>query len=168
MSQAGLLNVSTSVLPPSVPLQFTTNSGIAVPAANNLNVLGAGGASTSGSGSTITITAAPSETWQNISASQALVSNNGYFCVSPGGALALSLPATSAVGNVIEVSLDGATSFTITQGAGQQIRLGNLTTTAGVGGSLASTQQGDSVRLVCRTANLLWNVLSSMGNPTIV
>jgi hypothetical protein len=82
--------------------------------------------------------------------------------------LSLSLPATSAVGNVIEVSLDGATSFTITQGAGQQIRLGNVATTAGVGGSLASTQQGDSVRLVCRTANLLWNVLSSMGNPTIV
>ncbi len=40
---------------PSVPIQFTTNSGIAVPAANNLNVLGASGVSTSGAGSTITI-----------------------------------------------------------------------------------------------------------------
>lgn len=167
MSQSGSLGSSGGSLPPDVPLTFTTDSGVAVAAANNLNVLGSGGASTSGAGSTITINVA-GVPWTNISASQALVANNGYFCVSPGGALSLSLPATSAVGSIIEVSLDGATSFTITQGAGQQIRLGNVATTAGVGGSLASTQQGDSVRLVCRTANLLWNVLNSMGNPTIV
>lgn len=167
MSQSGSLGSSGGSLPPNVPLTFTTDSGVAVAAANNLNVLGAGGASTSAAGSTITVTSS-GIAWSNITASQALVVNRGYFCVSAGGALSLSLPATSAVGSVIEVSLDGATSFTITQGAGQQIRLGNVATTAGVGGSLASTQQGDSVRIVCRTANLLWNVLSSMGNPTIV
>ena len=42
-------------LPPSVPLQFTTDSGVAVPALNNLNVFGGTGATTSGAGSTITI-----------------------------------------------------------------------------------------------------------------
>lgn len=41
---------------PSVAIQFTTDSGIAVPAANNLNVFGVDGASTSGAGDTITIT----------------------------------------------------------------------------------------------------------------
>lgn len=103
--------------------------------------------------------------WQTISASQTLVNNQGYICIVPGGALSLLLPATSVVGDEIEVTLDGATSFTITQRAGQQIRVGNLATTAGVGGSLASTQQGDSIRLVCSIANLKWNVVSSMGNP---
>jgi hypothetical protein len=107
------------------------------------------------------------EIWTAITASQTLAVNNGYICVSPGGALSLLLPAVSAVGNIIEVTLDGSTSFTITQGAGQQIRIGNATTTAGVGGSIASTQQGDSVRMVCSVANLKWNVLSSMGNPTV-
>ena len=118
---------------------------------------------------TITI-AATSGTfgWQIISASQTLAVDTGYVCVSPGGALALALPAISAVGTIIEVTLDGATSFQITQGAGQQIRDGNLSTTAGVGGSLTSTQQGDSLRMVCSVANLKWNVLSSMGNPTII
>lgn len=106
--------------------------------------------------------------WQNISADQTLSTNLGYFCVSPGGNLSLALPAVSNVGDQIEVSLDGATSWTITQGAGQQIRIGNLATTAGVAGSLSSNQQGDSIRMICRTANLLWNVISSMGNPIII
>jgi hypothetical protein len=56
MSQSGMVKVTDNILPPDVPLQFTTNSGIAVPAANNLNVLGANGTTTSGAGSTITIT----------------------------------------------------------------------------------------------------------------
>lgn len=106
--------------------------------------------------------------WNTISGSQTLAVENGYICVSPGGALSLALPATSVLGDIIEVTLDGATSFSITQSAGQQIRIGNLATTAGVGGSITSTQQGDSIRLVCQTANLKWNVISSMGNPTVV
>lgn len=51
------VGVTAGSLPPSVPLQFTADdAGIAVPVANNLNVFGAGGASTSGVGDTITIT----------------------------------------------------------------------------------------------------------------
>lgn len=162
MSQAGNNNVSAN---PSVPIQFTTNSGVAVPAANNLNVLGAGSITTSGAGSTVTISVSGSGiTWSTISASQTLAVQHGYFCISPGGALSLLLPATSVIGDIIEVTLDGATSFVITQGAGQSIRLGNLSTTAGVGGTLTTTQQGDTVYMVCQTANLKWNVLSSMGN----
>ena len=166
MSQAGINNVSAT---PSVPIQFTTNSGIAVPALNNLNIVGAGSINTSGAGSTITISVSGSgSSWGTITASQTLAVQHGYFCISPGGALSLLLPATSVIGDVIEVTLDGATSFTITQGTGQSIRLGNLATTPGSGGSISSTQQGDTVYLVCQTANLKWNVLSSMGNLSIV
>lgn len=166
MSQAGEIDILGTH--PEIPTLFVTDSGNAVPILNTLEVLGAGGITTSGSGNTILIHGSGVHTWQNITASQALQVNHGYFCVSPGGALVLSLPATSVLGDTIEVVLDGATSFTITQGAGQQIRLGNLATTAGVGGSLGSTQQGDCLKFVCRTANLLWVVTSSMGNPTII
>lgn len=106
-------------------------------------------------------------TWQTIGASQALLNDSGYICTN-GGVLALSLPAVSAVGKIIEVTLDGSTSYSITQGANQSIRLGIQSTTAGVGGSLTSSGQGDSIRMVCSVANLKWNVISSIGNLVIV
>lgn len=105
-------------------------------------------------------------TWNNIGASQALVAGNGYFC-SSGGALSLSLPIASSVGDTIQVVLNGSTSWTITQGGGQQIRFGNQTTTLGGGGSLASNQQGDSVEIVCMTANTIWCVVDSIGGLTV-
>jgi len=129
---------------------------------------GAGISIVNGAGS-ITISAtATTFPWNVISASQTLAVNNGYICVSPGGALSLALPATSALGDIIEVTLDGATSWAITQAAGQQIRFGNIQTTAGAGGSITSTLPGDTIRMVCQTANLKWNILSSVGNLTVV
>lgn len=147
---------------------FNGNSGSATPSSGVLNILGTGSITTVASGNTVTISSTGSFPTTLISANQTLLVNNDYFCVSPGGALSLALPSTSSVGDEIEVSLDGATSFSITQSAGQSIRMGNLITTTGVGGSLTSTQQGDTVRMKCKTANLAWNVLSSMGNPIIV
>jgi hypothetical protein len=107
--------------------------------------------------------------WQTISASQTLVKNTGYICISPGGALSLALPSTasSTIGDLIEVTLDGATSWTITQAAGQQIRIANSQTTLGVGGSLTSTAQGDTLKMVYQSSGK-WNVISSIGNITIV
>lgn len=103
-------------------------------------------------------------TWTAIGASQTLVAENGYFCTS-GGALSLALPAVSAVGDTIIVALNGSTSWTITQpNAGTQIRIGTAQTTLGVGGTLASTAQGDCVELVCVTANALWQVIDFVGN----
>jgi trimeric autotransporter adhesin len=116
----------------------------------------------------ITINSTGGDTWTAITASQTLAINNGYICISPGGALSLALPAVAPVGSEFEVTLDGATSWTITQGAGQSIRLGTSVTTVGVAGSLASTAQGNSVRFICSVANTRFNVLSSIGNITVV
>ena len=52
MSQAGQISVSGE---PSVPIEFVTNSGTAVPLGNSLNILGSAGITTSGSGDTVTI-----------------------------------------------------------------------------------------------------------------
>jgi hypothetical protein len=168
MSQAGEVNIASA---PGVIDFIEGNMGGAVPpnASNIIFLVGSGDISVTGNPgtNTLTISATGLPTWNKISANTALVSNMGYICTG-GGTLSLSLPATSNVGDIIEVTLDGSTGWTITQGAGQSIKLGNATTTSGVGGSLTSTAQGDSVRMVCSVTNLRWNVLSSMGNPTVV
>lgn len=150
-----------------VATSYPTDSGTATPAANILNVFGGVGISTSGAGNTVTINAVSGGfNWLNIGASQSLAAQTGYFC-SSGGALSLALPASSAVGDTIHVVLDGSTSWTITQGAGQRIRLGNTVSTTGAGGSLASTARGDTVTMVCQTADTFWVVINSMGNITV-
>lgn len=53
MSQSGVIDIVQNT--PSIPTTFVTDSGIAVPVANTLNVLGGAGIATSGSGSTLTI-----------------------------------------------------------------------------------------------------------------
>ena len=168
MSQAGPL--SAGAFPGTITfLEGNTGGAVGPNGAGIIFVLGAGTISVAGNAGTNTLTITDMDTaWSSISANQALVSNMGYFCVSPGGALSLSLPAVSAQGDVIAVVLDGATSFRITQGAGQSILYGNSSTTSGVGGSLASTQQGDSVRLVCRVPNQRWVCIASTGNLTVV
>lgn len=120
----------------------------------------------------VSLTGAAGFDWNTINQSTQpanLVANNGYICQSGGtGNVSSALPSASSVGDLIEITLDGATSWTITQAVGQQIRLGISQTTSGAGGSIVSTQQGDSLRMVCSVANLRWNVLSSIGNLTIV
>lgn len=166
MSQAGIASVTLAY--PSIATSYVTDSGTAIPASNTINVIGGSGIVTSGSGSTVTITSSASVIWQTTSSSGTLSVDNGYVCIAPGGALSLALPAVSSVGDFIAITLDGATSWTVTQGAGQQIRFGNLETTSGAGGSLASTDQGDTIRMVCSVANTRWNVIDSIGNITVV
>lgn len=154
-------------------VSLTGNDAVVVgpDGSGNVNVVGAGAVRVTGNSGTNTETISVTGSgivWQTITASQALVSNNGYICVAAGGALALSLPATSSLGDIIEITLDGATSFAITQAPGQQIRYGNTSTTSGAGGSITTIAQGDTIRMVCQTANLKWNIISSLGNLTVV
>ncbi len=125
------------------------------------------GVSIAAGANTITINATGGGiAWSTIVANQAAAVNNGYFC-NKAGTLALSLPAASAVGDVIEVvNINTATGTQFTQGAGQQIFIGNTSTTLGAAGTLTSIAVGDTLKIVCRTANLTWHVTSGWGNWT--
>ncbi len=106
-------------------------------------------------------------TWSLRTTNGTMAAGSGYQVTS--GALSLALPSTvsSSTGDAIQVVLLGGTSWTVTQAAGQQIRLGNATTTLGVGGSLASTDQGDWIELVYSDTGL-WVATARQGNITIV
>lgn len=167
MSQEGPINIPKT---PGIVDLIEGNMGgpVGPDASNIIYLLGTGDISVQGDPSinTLYISATGLPTWNKISASETLQTNMGYICTG-GTTLDLALPATSNVGDIIEVTLDGSTGFEITQGAGQSIKIGQAVTTTGTGGSLASTAQGDSFRMVCSVQNLRWNVLSVIGNPTV-
>ena len=136
-------------------------------------------ASLTSTGSTITITpsagginlevTAPSgEAWTNVTAASAtIVPANGYTA-SNAGAVTLTLPVTAAYGSVFEVTT-GTTAggWIVAQNALQSIKYGNLTSTVGVTGSLASTMAGDSIRVLCIVANTTFQVLGSQGEINV-
>jgi hypothetical protein len=123
---------------------------------------------TNGAGTiSIATSGAASFTWSVIVANQTAAVNNGYIC-NKGTTLALLLPATSAVGDLLEVTgINTVLGIQITQAAGQQIFFGLLSTTLGATGTLTSTAIRDSLKLVCVVTNTVWNVVSSVGNWTV-
>jgi len=94
--------------------------------------------------------------WQVVTTSPiSMVRNNGYV-TNTAGAISLSLPAVSAVGDELRLINYGAGLLTITQGAGQRIFIGAGNTTLGVGGTVATSAQYDSFGLICVVANTIW------------
>lgn len=99
--------------------------------------------------------------WNTITATSAqMYSDNGYFA-NNAGLVTLTLPATSVVGDEIAVCGQGAGGWLIAQGAGQQIHIGSVASTLGAGGSVASTNQYDSLRLVCIVASTIWTLVGA-------
>jgi len=164
---AGTLNIESGG---AVPIQFDADSGSAAPAAGVLDILGGGGVTTSATGSAVTIsTSGGGLAWSEVTGtSQAMVAENGYL-TNNAGLVTCTLPATAAQFTMLEVVGQGAGGWAIAQQAGQTIIWeSTASTTTGVGGSLASTDQYDKVRLMCTVADLTWTVVASKGNITIV
>lgn len=108
-------------------------------------------------------------TWTDaVGATQALATNNGYV-TDHAVAVAYTLPASGNLGDVIWI-VGKLGSWSVAQNANQQILVGSSSSTIGVGGSIASTNVGDSVVLVCVTAgaSTVWRAASVVGNLTIV
>lgn len=133
----------------AAPVAATLTAGVGI------NITNAAGAIT------INATGGASD-WNTVAVSPtAMLEDNGYI-VSTVGLCSLALPAVAAVGTYIEiVGLSGLGNWIITQGAGQSIQIGNVTSTVGVGGSVASTDPSDSIVLVCVTADTKWAVLGA-------
>ena len=133
-----------------------------ITAGTNISVTNAAGTIT------IAATGSGSFAWNAQSTGTVMMAaNNGYY-ITDASAVTLTLPTSAAAGTIIEVAGYGAGGWTIAQNASQEIFFGNQHTTSGTGGSLASSNQYDCVRLLCTVANTNWVVLSAVGNLTYV
>lgn len=123
-----------------------------------------------GAGVAPSFQAAPSGSfpWTDVTGtSQSAAVNNGYTA-NNAGLVTFTLPATAAYGSIIEIAGKGAGGWLIAQNSGQVIHFGSANSTTGVTGSLGSTLQYDTVRLLCTVANDEFTVLSSVGNLEIL
>ncbi|HEY2811775.1 MAG TPA: hypothetical protein VGJ00_10365 [Rhabdochlamydiaceae bacterium] len=125
-----------------------------------LAVSGTGLSITNAPGSiTINSTGLAGFSWTVVSGtSQAMLSGNGYIS-NNAGLVTLTLPATSAVGDEIDIIGKGAGGWLVQCGAGQTIVVGSSTTS--IAGSVASTNRRDSFYMICTVANLEWTVGSA-------
>lgn len=132
---------------------ISAGSGITVtPSAGGLQIAASGG----------------SFAWADVNSStQAVAINTGYVTTN-AAAVTYTLPGTAALGSVVRIIGKGAGGWILAQPAGVSVGFGDITTTTGASGSLASTNAGDCIALVCTTANTGWRVFSSVGNITYV
>lgn len=99
--------------------------------------------------------------WTTVSGtSQAMTPFNGYI---PNNAalVTFTLPITSNVGDMLYIQGKGTGGWKVDYTTNQQIIVGNQSSTVTTG-SIGSTNQYDSITLVCITANDVW---ASLGGP---
>lgn len=102
-------------------------------------------------------------------ATQTLAVDNAYIANAASGGVAFTLPATAAVGSVMRIAgLAAGSGWSIAQNASQDIQFGSAISTAGVTGSVASTDNGDVVEIVCAVADTNFIILNAVGNLDIV
>lgn len=132
----------------ATPALGTLSAGPGVSIAN-----GAGTITISGTGSGIG--------WTEVTGiTQAIVADNGYVA-NNAGVVTLTLPLTAAFGTIVSIVGKGAGGWLIAQNAGQNIQVGSVSSSVGVGGSVASTNRFDSIDLLCTTADLTWTTLGA-------
>lgn len=109
--------------------------------------------------------------WVKVTADTTMAINTGYICNKTTGTqnINMTLPATAALGSLVTVvNMTGYSTLTVLPAAAQTIIYGQYETVTGGGGgklvSYARLVTGDSLQMVCVTANTTWLVYGSIGN----
>lgn len=141
----------------AITLTTTGTSGAATLVGNTLNIPQYTGGSGGGG-----------LTWSEVTTTtQTAAVSNGYIA-NNAALVTITLPTTASVGSTIRIAGEGAGGWRLAQNASQLIYFGTSTTTTGVTGYLQSFRRRDCIELICVTANTEWQVISSIGNITVV
>lgn len=162
MSQI-IKGITSGNLPPSVPTQFTTDDGIAVPTSNNLNVLGGTGIQTyadpNGGPNLYIKVIGDGFAWREESTNYNIQVAEGVFC---DAAITITLPDVGLfLGDSVIIYNHIGSSVTIQCGAAQFIQFG--TDSTNIGGTAVSGDFGDILELVWKSSDDAWHVIASVG-----
>lgn len=94
-------------------------------------------------------------------------STERMYVANKSSLVTITLPSSGSVGDMIMIVGKGAGGWKIAQKAGMQIHVGNVSSTSGASGYIASTHRRDCVVLVCTTAKTEWTVISTQGAITV-
>lgn len=147
----------------------TPDGNDVVPASGVINFLDGVGTTITGSANNISFNSIGGGVkWNAVSGTtQALVASNAY--VTQNIALTtFSFPVTASFGDFFIISGIGSGGWTISQSAAQSLIVGNQTSTVGIGGSISSTLQSDSIEIVCVMEDITFKAVGWTGNLTVV
>lgn len=153
------LNTLTVTLGGAVASSFPTDAGIAIPAAGVLNILGAGGTTTSGAGNTVTVTSGPTvSTSFTTDAGVAVPAANNVNVFGGTGI------ATAGAGDTITINADATVPLTFAADAGTAQAAANTINFIGAG-STTTSAAGDTVTILSSGGGISWNEITVVG-PT--
>lgn len=97
-------------------------------------------------------------------ATQTMAVNTGYVSNDGATLVTFTPPATCAVGTIFAIAGNGSGGWTLNLVTNTQtFNFGNTPGTTAV----ASTNQFDGIKFVCSVANTTFNLLESVGNPSV-
>jgi len=106
--------------------------------------------------------------WNNVTGTSVNMIADAGYVANNAGLVTLTLPATAAFGTIVYIQGFGGGGWKVAQNAGQHIQVGTSASTVGAAGFIASTNQYDSIALVCVVANTVWTSLAGIqGNITV-
>jgi hypothetical protein len=135
----------------------TSSVGVASFNSSDFTVSGAGQVSLASSSGFV---------WSDVSSNITMAVNNGYTTNSLT-LLTLSLPGKSPYGSLFRIVGKGVGGWRVAQGTAQVIHFGNISTTVGSSGYIQSSQQYDSIEILCTVADTEFTVINGpQGNIT--
>ena len=152
---------------------LTPDAGGAIfPVGGNINVNGVTSIHTDNvlGALVISLTGNASFEWLSaIGGAQSLSPNSGWWSNNGAGLVTFALPAVCPIDSIIKIAGFSAGGWILTQNALQVIHFtAAISTTPGVGGGLASTDQYDTIELLCTVPDVEFVCLNIRGNITII
>jgi hypothetical protein len=95
-------------------------------------------------------------TWSSIAGTTQTAAVNTGYVVSNASQTTITLPATAALGSVVQIQGFGAGGWILVPGLLQTVYMGATASGVGVLGSLTSNARYDVINVVCVVANTTW------------